>query len=192
MGLIQTAAPATEPVTLAEAKSHLRVDGTDDDTLITELIKGARQLVEGNTGRSLITQTWRLTLDRFPRNDEAIRLERPPLVSVESVTYVDTNGATQTMATSDYIVDTSHVQGEVALAYDKTWPDARAQQNAVLVNYTAGYGAASAVPEALKAAIKLRLGDLYENREASVIGTIHTANPAADALEAIYAVRAFA
>lgn len=192
MGLIQTAAPATEPVTLAEAKSHLRVDGTDDDTLITELIKGARQLVEGNTGRSLITQTWRLTLDRFPRNDEAIQLERPPLISVESVQYVDTNGATQEMATADYIVDTSHVQGEVALAYDKTWPDTRAQRNAVLVNYTAGYGAASAVPEALKAAIKLRLGDLYENREASVIGTIHTANPAADALEAICAVRAFA
>lgn len=192
MGLLQNTAPATEPVTLAEAKSHLRVDVTDDDTLITELIKAARQIVESNTGRSLITQTWRLTLDAFPRNNEAIQLEKPPLVSVQSVTYVDTNGTTQTLATSDYIVDTSHIQGEVALAYDKTWPETRPQRNAVLVNYTAGYGAASAVPEVLKAAIKLRLGDLFANREASIIGTIHTANPAADAIERMNAVRAFA
>lgn len=192
MGLLQTAAPATEPITLTEAKSHLRVDVTDDDTLITELIKAARQMVEGNTGRSLITQTWRLTLDKFPPNDESIQLERPPLVSVESVQYVDTAGATQTMATADYIVDTSHIQGEVALAYDETWPETRPQRNAVIVNYTTGYGAASAVPEILKGAIKLRLGDLFANREASIIGTIHTANPAADAIERMNAVRAFA
>lgn len=191
MGLLQTAAPATEPVTLTEAKSHLRVDTTDDDTLITELIKAARQVVENNTGRSLVTQTWRLSLDAFPRNSEAIRLERGPLVSVQSLTYVDTNGTTQTMAASKYVVDTLHIEGEVALAHGEAWPNTRGDRNAVLVNYTAGYGAASAVPDALKAAIKLRLGDLFANREASIIGTIHTDNPAADAIEAMYAVRSF-
>lgn len=192
MGLVQIAAPATEPVTLAEARLQVKADDsvTADDTLITAQIVAARQLAENETGRSLITQTWRLTLDEFP--DGPIRLERPPLISVESVQYVDTNGVTQTMSASDYIVDTTHVHGEIALAYNESWPDTRDQRNAVTVNFTTGYGDASAVPGAIKAAILLTIGDLYANRETSIVGTIRTENPAAKALLAPYCLRTFA
>lgn len=188
MGLVQVTAPASEPITLAEAKLHLREDGTAQNDLITAHIIAARQLAENDTGRSFVSQQWRLTMDDFPRDGSPIRLERPPLVSVQSITYVDSTGVTQTLAASEYVVDVSTLYGEVVLAYGAAWPNVRAGRGAVTVNYTAGYGAAAAVPEAIKAAIKLMVADLYENRESAIVGTIHTDNPVVRALLSAYAL----
>src|SRR3990167_7589456 len=110
MGLIRTAAPDQEPLSLDEAKQHLRVDIDEHDELILSLVAAARQWAEDHTLRALVTQTWRLTLDYERPSFEAdgrcthrIVLPRPPLASVTSVTYVDLEGATQTLAVDQYI-----------------------------------------------------------------------------------------
>lgn len=168
MAHVLVTAPASEPVSLAEAKLHLRVDATDEDTLITALITAARQLVEEETWRALVTQTWDYVADEWPAGD-SIALPRPPLQSVTSITYIDEDGVTQTMPAADYIVDT--YQHRVVLAEDAEWPSADLYPTAaVRVRYVAGYGAASAVPGPIKAAMLLLIGHLFENREAVASG----------------------
>lgn len=164
-GLSLYSAPVTEPVSLAEAKTHLRVTYTDDDALIAELITAARQWFEEQTYRALVTQTWDLKLDKFPRGEDPIRVPRAPLVSVTSITYVDGAGVSQTLATNRYAVSATRQPGLIRPAYGLIWPDARSQPDAVTVRFVAGYGNAAAVPAQIKAGIKLILGQLYEFRE---------------------------
>jgi len=172
-GLSQYAAPATEPVSTAEAKTHLRVTYTEDDALIAALITAARQWVEEQTYRALVSQTWDLTLDEFPTGDDPIRIPRAPLVSVTSITYTDTAGASQTLAAANYVVSATRQPGLIRPAYNCEWPEAQDKPDAVTVRFVAGYGAAAAVPETLKAAIKLLVGQLYEHREAAAPVAIH-------------------
>lgn len=172
MAVTVVQAPAAEPITLAEAKAHLRVDTADEDGLITSLITVARAVAEAYTNRALVTQTLELTLDAFPGGDGIIELPRPRLQAVTSVTYVDESGLARTMTTSEYQVDARAEPGRVAPAYGTTWPATREQFNAVTIRYTAGYGAAAAVPESIKAAIKLLVAHLFENREPVNVGSI--------------------
>ena len=167
MPLQLVTAPTSEPVTLTEAKSHLRVTATDEDTLITSLIVAARQWAENFTGRALITQTWDYFLDVFA---DPIEIPLPPLVSIDSIKYVDNDGVTQTLAATEYTVDTAAERGLVRLAYGKSWPGTRTQANAVTVRFTAGYGAAAAVPGPVKSACLLMLGELYARRETALVG----------------------
>ena len=163
-----TVAPSVEPVTLAEAKLHLRVDGTDEDSLITALIVAARQAAEHETGRSLVTQTLRLTLDAFPA-DGGIELLRGPVQSITQVQYIDAAGATQTFTSSLYVLDNAseYAAHYLRLAFNAVWPATRDQANAVWVDYAAGYGNAAAVPQAIKQWVLLAIGDMYANRERS-------------------------
>lgn len=151
----------TEPVTLAEAKLHLRVDGTDEDALITAMIAAARETCEDRIEGTIPTTGWKLTLDAFPA---VIKVPRGPLVSVQSVKYLDTTGVQQTLSPLDYLMDTVSTPGYIVPAYDKAWPETRDQINAVEVEYTAG-GAAPA--HAITAWMLLAIGDMYANREAS-------------------------
>lgn len=151
----------TEPVTLAEAKLHLRVDGTDEDALITALISAARETCEDRIEGTIPVTGWRLTLDAFP---DAIKLPRGPVASVESVKYLDAAGVEQTLSPLDYLVDTVSTPGYIVPAYGKAWPETREQINAVEVEYTAG---SATTPAALKAWMLLAIGDMYANREAS-------------------------
>lgn len=191
MNLVLVTGPALEPLTLAEAKKQCKAeDFTDDDALIQAMIVAARQWAEGETRRALLQQTWRLTLDEFPADCEAIELPPPPLLSVTSVTYVDGAGATQTLATTEYTVDTDAFVGRVFLKYGKTWPATRDEPNAVTITFRAGYGTvAGSVPQAIRSAILLQVADLYEHRESAFVGTTHTANPTAMQLLAPYLVR---
>lgn len=179
--------PASEPITIAEAKVHLRVesDFTDDDTLITALIVAARQGAEHMTGRALIPQTLELALDEF---EEEISLLRPPLASVSSVKYVDADGVLQTLSTSDYILDDHSAPARVVPAYGTSWPSTRCQPNAVLIRYVAGYANAAAVPQEIKQWMLLRIGVMYENREEVNIGNIVTEMPFVDCLLDAYKV----
>ena len=166
-------APSTEPLTTAEAKAHLRVTGSDDDTPIDDIVAAAREYIEGETNRALITQTWDLFLDDFP-NTNAIVLPWPPLGSVTTVKYTpDADSGTTTFASSKYIVDTASEPGRIVLEKDETWPtDVLKSVNGVEVRFVAGYGAASAVPKRLKHLNYLLVGHWYNNREALVLGTI--------------------
>jgi len=195
-GLVRTVEPGAL-LTTAEAKLWLRVEVADDDALIDALVKAAVDYAETVTGRSLVTQTWRLTLDRFPGGlsaestaayraahagerapgaavleDQAIRLPRPRLIAVTALQYVDTAGVTQTLAATEYQVAGATEPARLLPAYGKVWPVTRWQAEAVTVTYTAGYGAAAAVPEGLRLAVKLILAHWYERREETVTGTI--------------------
>ncbi|CAK0778981.1 conserved hypothetical protein [Gammaproteobacteria bacterium] len=165
MTLSVSSAPSAEPVSTAEAKTHLRVTGTDDDTYIDTLVKAARLSIEVQTGRALITQTLKVTLDRFPR-ERYLELPRPPLASVSSVAYVDPNGVNQTFAAASYTVDTLSQPGRIVLNETYNWPDTSLVANAVTITFIAGYGAAgTAVPADLLLAMKLLIGHWYSNRE---------------------------
>lgn len=134
----QTVAPTAEPISLAQAKRQLRVDGTDDDILIAGLISAARNYVESQCSVSLVVATYRQTMDAFPCGD-TISLNFPPLVDVTSITYVDTAGATQTLATTVYSVLTSERPGKIKLKYGQSWPSVRSQPDAVVITFRAGY-----------------------------------------------------
>ena len=165
MALKLITAPAAEPVSTSEAKSHLRVDTTADDTYIGTLITVARQNVESHLRRALISQTWEVVLDDFPAG--VIRLPKPPLASVTSIKYTDDEGNESTYSSANYVVDTDTEPGRVVLKSGQTWPAVTlAAVNGVRVRYVAGYGAAgSNVPQAIRQAILLVIGSLYENRE---------------------------
>lgn len=170
-------APASEPVTLQEAKDHCRVEVSTDDTFITNLIVTARGMVEAFTRRALITQTWDFWLDFFPCDDR-IKLPRPPLSSVSFVKYYDTDAVLQTMSSSDYQVDDKKIRGAVVLKYNAQWPTTEyGRINAVNVRAICGYGNAAAVPQQLKQAILVTVDDLYNNRGSILIGTISAKLP---------------
>lgn len=177
-------APTEEPVSLQEAKDHLRVEVSTDDALIGRLIVDAREFVERLTRRALVTQTWRLWAYQFPdchfdqdgigrdaacRDCTALRLPGGKVQSVTSVKYTDAAGVLQTLAGSEYTLDAKDPQRHARLfpAYGKAWPGTRDEPNAVQVEYVAGYGGAAAVPAIAKQAVLLHAGWHYENREAS-------------------------
>jgi uncharacterized phiE125 gp8 family phage protein len=174
--------PAEEPITATEAKLHCRIDTSTDDALIAAQITAARQWAENYTNRGFITQTWRVKFAEFPASADYFEIPRAPLASVTSIAYVDEAGDTQTWASGNYVVSADAEPGRISLAYSKDWPGLRDQADAVTITYVVGYGAAATVPEAIKAAIKLQVGDLYQNREAAIIGVSHAVNPSARAL----------
>lgn len=161
---LQTA-PTSEPVTLADAKNHLRVDIDDDDALIAGLIVAAREEFENQADKTLFTTTYRLVLDTFPHS-YIISLPRPPLVSVASLVYTLDDDTDVTLPTSDYFVDTNAWPGRVVLRDGYNWPSVTLRESsAVVITYTAGYASTANIPQRYKQAILLLVGHWYENRE---------------------------
>lgn len=172
MALQLVTPPTAEIITLAEAKSFLRVDHTDDDTLIGMLIKAARLRIEGPEGKLnalFLTQTWDLILDRFPCSE--IRIPLQPIQSVESITYFDPDGFSQTMSTADYYLDDVNKPPFVLLMEDASWPDTLDAANSVTIRFVGGYayasgeGVADNVPDPVKIAVMQMVGHWYERRD---------------------------
>lgn len=161
MGLKVLTPVATEVVSLADAKVHLRVDHSSDDDLITALISAAREECEHLLERSIGQQTLSLSLDAFPA--DGIELPRPPVTSIVSIEYVDADGVTQALAGASYYLDDEQEPSWVVPAYGVDWPDTRNEANAVVVTYVAGY---TTCPNAIRAWMLLRIGTLYRTREA--------------------------
>jgi len=158
MALTVSVQPAAEPLTAAEAKLHCRVDTTDEDTLMANLIIAARQYVEEYLGRALITRTYVYTLDATTYPFE---LPMPPYGAITTVKSLDEDFIETTISSADYIVSTVP---QVATLEITTLP---ADAEYLKVTYTAGYGATSAaVPQAIRQALLLLIGGWYANREA--------------------------
>ena len=165
----------------------MRIDASDEDTYIGELIKAARVYCEQATRRAFITQTITYVEDSFPASGDSIALPVPNLIAVTSLKYYDADGAQQTWASSNYTANSYAFPPQVDLTYGISYPSVRSQYNAVEVTYTAGYGAASAVPDSIKHAIKLLVAHWHENRESVVMqGTPKEVPKTVDALLAPY------
>lgn len=167
-------APTVEPLELAEVKEHLRVVAADEDSLLESLIIAARERVELFTERALLQQTWAVYLDAFPAGE--IRLAMPPLIAVATVEYYDSDGVEQTLDAAEYYEDNKSKPARLVPV--TSWPATQCRPNAVTITYTAGYGtAATSVPQVIKQAMLLMIGEMYENREETVIGTIVSSLP---------------
>lgn len=176
-------APAEPVVSLAEAKAHLRVEHADEDAYIHSLVQAATAHLDGwsgTLGRALVEQTWEVTLDAFPVG--AIHLPLGDVIAVVSVKYDDTAGDEQTVSSTDYVLDNRSLDGWVVPVAAVSWPDTLDAVNAVRVRYTAGYGAASAVPAAIRHAILMLVAHWYANREAVTAGGASALPMAVDAL----------
>lgn len=159
---IVTVEPTSEPVSVVDARSFLKIDGTDDDTLISSIVQTSREWVEQKTGRSLITQTRVLNLDYFPCGD-TIELPNGKVQSITTIKYYDNNDAQQTLSASDYWTDLSSKSARIKIK--NYWPATNKRLNAVEITYVSGYGTSDDVPRPLCSAIMLLIGHLYEHRE---------------------------
>jgi uncharacterized phiE125 gp8 family phage protein len=178
--------PAIEPVTAAEFKAQVRDDALTDAEALA-WVTTARAYIEEMNNLAIITQTWRLALDRWPSGREKwwsgvrqgsrtelygpssfsdVPLPRYPLQSITSVTTFDTgDNATAVTVADVFNVDTYRTPGRLALRSGQTWPIALRETNAIVIDYVAGYGsAADDVPAPIKQGILLMAASLYENR----------------------------
>lgn len=181
-------APATEPITLQEAKDYLRVDHSDDDTLITSLIVTARQQAELFTNRAFITQTWQMFFECWPYRDSqrewepglftlpvnfnraqnSIEIPLPPLISVTHIKFYFEDGTDSTLDSANYqetkYTGVAPLKGKVTLNDNVTIPTNLRNDDGIEIEYQAGYGNASAVPDQIKTALLEEIKFRYENR----------------------------
>ena len=165
---VRTLAPANMPVSLAEAKAHLRVDHDDQDDLITAQIKAATVWLDGYAGilgRALITQTWRQDFAGF-----ADRLPLPvsPVISVVGVSYFDAGNVQQTLDAGVYDLLADARGAYITLRPGQSWPATFRRADAVSVTFTAGYGAAADVPEPIRQAILLIVQRLFDGADTAI------------------------
>jgi uncharacterized phiE125 gp8 family phage protein len=162
--------PAVEPVTLAEAKAHVRVDTDTDDAYISALITAAREWCEAYCDETFVHTQYRMTLDSFPVE---IELPRPPMATsgsatAVSITYTIEDQTTATLATSEYRVDRDAVPGVLRTNYNGSWPSHLLDYNAVAVTWWGGRdGDASSLPQRFKSAVLWLVGMWYERRMAA-------------------------
>jgi len=192
MGLKLITPPQAEPISLEEAKKHLRVDHSYDDDYIESLISVVRMAVDGKdgwVGRALVEQTWELHLDQFPGHE--IKIPLPPLQEIVSVKYDDGDGVEQTVDPVNYAVDTLSEPGWVVPISSFSWPLTISAINCVRIRFVAGYEPdgespndfGANVPAPIRQAMKLDLSDLYENRGNIIVGqTVHELSRASKAL----------
>jgi uncharacterized phiE125 gp8 family phage protein len=161
VGLTLITPPASMPVSLALAKQHVEYEDDDRDDLISGLIEAATDFVELNTGRSILTQTWRFTLDEF---SDSIQLPKGPVQSLVAITYFDANGDIQTLPEEIYTFDNSVYPSWVVLNSDSQWPELVDAVNAVRIDFVVGY---TSPPASIVQAILLLVDQWFNNRSAA-------------------------
>lgn len=173
-------APATEPVSLTDVKTFLRIDASTDDAILTMLIASARRMAEEYTKRAVITQTWKLVMDRLyeefdlpsgtyvlptpflVNGSQFVQLSRQPIQSVSSFKTTDTLNVQSTLDTAVYTLDTA--TGRILLNEGYSWPIGLRCRSAVEITFVAGYGAAAAVPDPIKQGILQHVAASYTNK----------------------------
>lgn len=183
IGLIEVSAPSVEPVSVAEVKLHSRIGIDTDDSMIAIYIAAARQQAEQLTGRSLAPRTLVKYYDDFP---DSIELPKGPITSVDWLKYINVSGTLTTLSGAAYSLDATQLSSWIVPAYGYTWPATLTTPNAVSVQYQVGY-TSSNIPASIKSWILLKVGTLYENREADSDKPV-SPNPFADSLLSRYIV----
>lgn len=170
MPFVLTSGPLSEPVAVAEAKSHLRVDHTDEDTLIASLVTAARLHIEVMLSRRFITQDWSLVLDFWP-NSKMVSIGLGPVQAVNQISTFAEDGAETVFDSENYFVDTVSDPARIVRKSGAAWPAPGRQVNGIEIAFAAGYGDnASDVPEPLRQALLLLVAHWYERREPVVLG----------------------
>jgi uncharacterized phiE125 gp8 family phage protein len=170
MALVLTSGPAVEPVTLAEAKAHLRIDGTAEDTLIGSLIVTSRLHVEAALGLALITQSWSYFIDAWPPGRE-LALPLRPVQSITAVRLYAADESVQTVASDTYLLDGAGSPARLVRKASLAWPKPSRAANGIEIAFVAGYGNAAAnVPAPIRQAILLLIAHWHEHREPVEIG----------------------
>jgi uncharacterized phiE125 gp8 family phage protein len=177
VGIYQIVTPAASlPVTRSDAKAEFRIETTDYDDEIDRKLAVATEEVEEECRLQLLNATWKLILDRFPASDDCgpgeILIEKCPVSSITSVTYVATDGTLTTLAGANYRTDLAGFPARIQPAFGLAWPATRDVSNAVTVTFVAGYGAlATSVPARAKQAVLCRARELFEGCDESAFTT---------------------
>jgi uncharacterized phiE125 gp8 family phage protein len=170
MSLVLTAAPAVEPVTLADAKAHCRVDGTAEDAFIDSLIVTSRLHIEAALDLALVTQSWTLRLDRWPDGRE-VSLPLRPIQSIDEIAITGIDGVPAPLASDSYWLDGNGTPPRL-IAKSSGFPEPGVTALGIEIAFTAGFGAtASDVPQAIRLALLMLIAHWFENREPVAAGT---------------------
>jgi uncharacterized phiE125 gp8 family phage protein len=176
MKVSKTSGPTMYPLRLDEIKAHLRIpEGeTNEDDLLNGLQDAAVEYVENHTNRKLLTQTWKVYFDDWPDGD-SFEIPYPPLQSIAStgVVYTNSTNDSTTYGSTKWATDAVSVPGRLVREYEESaWPTTATlhNNNPIEISFTCGYTTASNIPQSIKSAMLLIIGDLYENREQSVVG----------------------
>ncbi|MBN4046377.1 phage head-tail connector protein [bacterium AH-315-P15] len=157
-------APGLEPIVLTEAKAHLRIDHSAEDSTISEMIAAARQALEDASGLALITQSWQVALDAWP--GPVVELPKRPAQSITEVRVTGLDGTATTLATSAYELKSAGGVAHLVKTPSALWIAPGRLMGGIEIDYVAGYGsAASDVPRALRQALLMVIAHVYENRE---------------------------
>ncbi len=168
MALVLTSGPSLEPVTVAEAKAHLRLDGSAEDTLIASLILTSRLHLEAALGFALISQNWTLLLDAWP--DGAVTFPIRPVLSVVSARVLSATGTPTVLAASDYVLDGASLAPRLVRS-GTGWPQPGKAATGIEIAFTAGFGTlATDVPASIRHALLLLAAHWYEHRDPMEIG----------------------
>lgn len=186
--LVLSVAPIELPITVDEVKAHLRITTTDDDDYLDALIAAATTQAESEINGAIAYQKWYLKLDCFR---DIIYLPKPPCLSVTSITYDDSDGNSQTLASTVYDVDTDSTRARITIADGQSWPSVDNSTNVIQILFICGYATAAEVPQAIKHAILMIVGSLYENREDTTFGSPSIVPLASKNLLSIYYTRDF-
>lgn len=165
--LVRVTAPSASPISLAEAKAQMRVEGSEEDTVIQRLIDAAVAFVDvqGALGFAMITQTWGQWIGPNP---STVSLLLGPVQSVSAIKYYDTNGTLQTATLADFNVFGTPNRITITPKTGKAWPITQTRDDAIKIEYVVGYGdTSSSVPQTVRHALMMLVAHWYENRETS-------------------------
>ena len=152
--------PATLVVSLTEVKAWLKIDGTNEDTLLTSLIASATAECEAYAGLSFITRTRTVKLDSFSGRE--LILPYGPVTALSSIAYSDEDDVSTPISSGDYTYDIA--SGLARVRVTESWPATNRALSNVVVTYVAGFANAAAVPELIKTAVKQKIALDYEKR----------------------------
>lgn len=180
--ILRRITPATAyPVPDTDALEHLRLTANDETYLVHALVGSACDLIGEMSGRCLASEVWAASYSSISGK---IKLPKSPVISVDSVTYYDQTDMVQSLPTTDFYVFLSDDHAEMQPKPGRQWPVTSTRDDAITITFTAGY---AALPQALRAAVLLTVGHLYENRQASVVGmTVATLPLAVEELVSIH------